>query len=73
MTALILRIALGTLGVGFIAWWLYITYLGLKAFFKQSKTNNTNNTTTITTEIEEEIIITEEETNNKAREIRIEE
>ena len=42
MAALIIRIALGTLGIGFIGWWLYITYLGLKAFFKPKSINKKN-------------------------------
>ena len=42
MAALIIRIALGTLGIGFIGWWLYITYLGLKEFFKPQSINKKN-------------------------------
>ena len=42
MAALIIRIALGTLGIGFIGWWLYITYLGLKVFFKPKSINKKN-------------------------------
>lgn len=42
MAALIIRIALGTLGIGFIGWWLYITYLGLKEFFKSKSINKKN-------------------------------
>lgn len=40
MAALIIRIALGTLAVGFLGWWFYITYLGLKAFFGPKTENN---------------------------------
>ena len=42
MAALIIRIALGTLGIGFIGWWLYSTYLGLKEFFKPKSINKKN-------------------------------
>lgn len=34
MIAIILRIVLGLLAVGFIGWYLYITWLGLKTFFR---------------------------------------
>jgi len=41
MAAIIIRIVLFTLGIGFLCWWLYITYLGLKAFFaKAGKSDN---------------------------------
>lgn len=44
MITLILRISLGTLAIAFIAWWLYITFLGLKTFFGlDNKKNNNNN------------------------------
>lgn len=33
MIAIVLRIVLGLLAAGFIAWYLYITWLGLKTFF----------------------------------------
>ena len=42
MIALILRVALGTLAIAFIAWWLYVTYLGLKEFFKPRDKENNN-------------------------------
>lgn len=34
MIAIILRIVLGLLAVGFIGWYLYITWLDLKTFFR---------------------------------------
>lgn len=34
MIAIILRVALAILAVGFIGWWLYVTWLGLKTFFR---------------------------------------
>lgn len=37
MATLIIRIAIGVLSVGFLSWWLYITYLGLKEFFRPKK------------------------------------
>ena len=40
MIGLILRIALGTLSIAFIAWWLYVTFLGLKVFFESKTTKN---------------------------------
>ena len=33
MIAIILRIVMAILAAGFIGWWLYITWLGLKVFF----------------------------------------
>ena len=42
MIALILRVALCTLGIAFIGWWLYVTYLGLKTFFKNKESEKTD-------------------------------
>lgn len=42
MAVIIVRIVLGILAVGFVGWWLYITYLGLKEFFKPKNKNNNN-------------------------------
>lgn len=39
MATLIIRIAIGVLSVGFLGWWLYITYLGLKEFFRPKNKN----------------------------------
>lgn len=40
MAIMIVRVALSVLAVGFVGWWLYITYLGLKEFFKPKNKNN---------------------------------
>ena len=34
MIAIILRVILAILAIGFIGWWLYVTWLGLKTFFR---------------------------------------
>lgn len=40
MVAFIIAVAIGVLSVGFLGWWLYITYLGLKEFFGPKSKNN---------------------------------
>lgn len=40
MAAFIINIAISVLSIGFLGWWFYITYLGLKEFFKPKNKNN---------------------------------
>ena len=43
MIGLIIRIIGVTLGVCFIGWWFYISWLGIKMFFSLGNKNNKNN------------------------------
>jgi len=43
MIGLLLRLFGATLGIFFVAWWIYITWLGMKVFFGiENKTRKTN-------------------------------